>query len=250
MRFALHLLLISGLFAGLPASAQQSSDPIRFLTWPVEDLRAVGNGLSLGSTGVVAGTAVGIWFIGRYDDSMTDWATDLESNRALRLAQEFGHAKVVRPALGVVFLGSLMSGDRRLQDASYTALEAVILANFVTNSLKSLFGRARPWQGEGSDSFRVFSGNRSMPSGHATTAFASLTPFALYYGGVAGGGLFVLATTTAFSRIATNAHWFSDVVAGSLIGFSTGWFLTRRHARQTRVTLQPGPGSLTLRVGF
>ncbi|NNE71228.1 MAG: phosphatase PAP2 family protein [Rhodothermales bacterium] len=250
MRFAPHLLILAGLALSAPAEARQADDPIRFLLWPVEDVRAISGGLNLKSAGIATGAAAGIWLMSRHDESLTDWANDLESNRGLRLAQEFGHARVVRPTLGVLLVGRMMTGNTRSQDASFTALESVILANLVTNSLKSVFGRARPWENRGSGSFSPFSGHRSMPSGHATTAFASLTPFALYYGGIVGGGLFLLATTTAFSRMATNAHWFSDVVAGSLIGFSTGWVLTRRHVAAGRVTVRPGPASLAVTVSL
>ncbi len=250
MRLAGIFLLFVAFGLPRPVNGQAGEDPIRFILWPLEDVRAVGDGISFRTTGMIALGSAGILVLSRYDRSTTEWASGLEIGSSLRVLQEFGHAKAVRPALGVIFLGSLMAGDTRLQDASFTALEAVVLGNLVTNSLKGLFGRARPWQDEGTSSFKPFSGNTSLPSGHATTAFAALTPFALYYGGVIGGGLYVLAGATAFSRMASNAHWFSDVVAGSAVGFTTAWLLTRRHRGRSRVSLSPTIQGGTLQVRF
>lgn len=250
MRLAGIFLLFVALGPARSVSGQASDDPIRFILWPVEDIRAARDGISLRTSSLIALGGAGVLVLSRYDRSTTEWASGLEISSNLRVVQEFGHAKAVRPALGVIFLGSLMTGDRRLQDASFTALEAVILGNLVTNSLKTLFGRARPWQGEGTSSFEPFSGNTSLPSGHSTTAFAALTPFALYYGGVLGGGLYVLAGATAFSRMASNVHWFSDVVAGSAVGFTTAWLLTRRHQTGSGISLSPTPQGASLQIRF
>jgi membrane-associated phospholipid phosphatase len=250
MRYAGIFLLLAALVPPTSVQGQASDDPIRFILWPLEDVRAVGDGISVRTTGLLALGGAGILALSRYDRTTTEWASGLGVNSHLRVAQEFGNARVVRPALGVILIGSLMTGDLRLQDASFTALESVILANLVTNSLKGLFGRARPWQEEGTNSFEPFSGNTSLPSGHATTAFAALTPFALYYGGVVGGGLYLLAGATAFSRMATNVHWFSDVVAGSAVGLTTAWLLTRRHRAGTRISLSPTIQGAALQIRF
>ncbi|MFT4605367.1 MAG: membrane-associated phospholipid phosphatase, partial [Rhodothermales bacterium] len=61
---------------------------------------------------------------------------------------------------------------------------------------------------------------------------------------------YVLAGATAFSRMASNVHWFSDVVAGSAIGFTTAWLLTRRHQGPGQITLSPTIQGATLQFRF
>ncbi|MFT7550004.1 MAG: membrane-associated phospholipid phosphatase [Rhodothermales bacterium] len=188
MRLACLLTLaltgMSGL-AGPAARAQAGADPFRFVLWPVNDVRAIGSLHPKALLGV-AGLGAGLFLLSRYDRPVTQAAADVHESWPIRVSEEFGNASAVRPALAVVLLGSLMTGNERLQDAAFTSLESVILANLATNSIKTLSGRARPWQEEGPGSIEPFSGNTSFPSGHATTAFAALTPFAQYYGGVRG----------------------------------------------------------------
>jgi undecaprenyl-diphosphatase len=109
--------------------------------------------------------------------------------------------------------------------------------------LKSAFGRARPFQNQGALEFRPFSGNTSFPSGHSTTAFAFITPWLLYYPNAFTPGLLVLGAGTAFTRLLTDNHWFTDIVAGSAIGFATAYVLTNRHRREDqRVMVAPSLG--------
>lgn len=241
---ALLLLALVGLSAR--CDAQSREDPVRFLLWPVQDIRAIPGAVTPTRLLVLGGAGATLYGLSRYDRDLTREAAVLSENAGLRVAQEFGNARAVRPALAVVFLGGLMAGDDRMADAAFTALESVILANLITNGLKGAFGRARPWQGEGPDSFAPFSGNTSFPSGHSTTAWAALTPFAQYYGGATEVVLYGLAATTAFSRMATEAHWLSDVLAGSAIGFTTAYALTRRHRSGVRISVAPGSATFQL----
>ena len=239
-------LLLAG--AG-SASGQSSDDPVRFLVWPIEDLRAATASAKPSWIAAAAGAGVGIYLISRYDRGFTERSAQVPDTWGLRVVEEFGNAKTMRPALALVFVGALMAGETRLQDAAFTSLESVVVANVFTNSMKSIFGRARPWQSDGPNQFEPFSGRTSFPSGHATTVFAALTPFAVYYGGKVGIALFAVATATAFSRMASNVHWFSDVVAGSAVGFVTGWSLSRRHLGG-RLTVAPAGTGAALQLRF
>ena len=59
-----------------------------------------------------------------------------------------------------------------------------------------------------------------------------------------------VATYIAFSRMAANKHWFSDIVAGAGFGFGVGRAVVRRNSRppdtpgtkDVNVTLAPFPG--------
>ncbi|MBO6576538.1 MAG: phosphatase PAP2 family protein [Rhodothermales bacterium] len=244
MRLVLPLILL--LQVAGQARGQAPNDPFRFVVWPVEDVRALTGSVSTRTVIAVTGAAAIVGVSARFDDQFAGPARRWDGSPVLRVAQELGHARAMRPALAVLFLGSLMQNDTRLQDASFTGLEAVIVANLVTNSFKAAFGRSRPYEGDGSRRFAPFSGHRSFPSGHATTAFAALTPFARYYGGVPAVVLYGAAAATAFSRMAIGVHWFSDVLAGSAIGFATASALTRLH--RGRIRLSAGPGGAVLAV--
>ena len=96
-------------------------------------------------------------------------------------------------------------------DQSKNAFLAHTINKYTTNALKGLVGKERP------------SGynNASFPSGHTSKAFTSATILyeefkdtntLLAYSG------FVFASTTGFLRIAKNAHYLSDVLAGAGLG--------------------------------
>lgn len=63
----------------------------------------------------------------------------------------------------------------------------------------------------------------SIPSGHVSFAVAVITPFILAYPNkILRTILIVWLVMVAFSRIYTQNHWFSDVIAGALLGCIIG----------------------------
>ncbi|MFW6269745.1 MAG: phosphatase PAP2 family protein, partial [Bacillota bacterium] len=61
---------------------------------------------------------------------------------------------------------------------------------------------------------------KSFPSGHATGSFATATVLANHYPEL-GKFAYTWASLVAISRMYEDAHWFSDVVVGSAIGYFT-----------------------------
>lgn len=237
-RKVLHgVALLMVLFVGVEVAAAQSAaaslDPYRFIEWTIGDARAVGHSvLSPRPLYAVAGMGGVLLLLHNQDPELTKGAVELAEGtdaRLRRVMNEVGNVKAVRPLALMLFLGSLTSHSRRLQDASFTSLEAIVLSNLMTNTLKTIVGRARPFQDEGATQFQPFGGDKSFPSGHATTVFAFTTPWLLYYRNVPSAILFVLGIGTSFIRMADRAHWFTDVLVGGAIGFTTGFVLTRRH---------------------
>ena len=97
--------------------------------------------------------------------------------------------------------------------------------------VKRMIGRARPLVGGSLDPylFSPFKWNAayaSLPSGHATTAFAVLVAFGTLWPR-ARTVLWIYALLIAASRIAVTAHYPSDVLAGALVGV-VGALLVRR----------------------
>lgn len=231
-------------FSAAPASAQSDeyNDPLRFIRWPVEDVTSLVSGVTANRLAIV-GAGAAVYALAQRDPGLRDAVMDAAPSPhspLLRAAEELGNVRTMRPAALMLFLGSLPSGDPRFQDAAFTSLEAVVVANLFTSALKAAFGRARPYQNEGATTFNPFSGDTSFPSGHTTTAFALVTPWLLYYPNPFTAGLVVLSAGTAVARVAGNFHWVSDVVAGGSIGFVTAYAFTRLHMNRSE-TLRVSP---------
>ena len=221
-----------------PNAGAQSEDPLRFIRWTVGDVFAIPQATLTPRSALTLGVATGgILAVSHFDRRLSYQAEKFAGStprRVRRVFHEVGNANVIRPMAAILFVGALTSGNTHFQDAAFTSLESIILSNLLTNGLKLVIGRARPHTGAGPGSVQPFSGNRSFPSGHATTVFAFTTPWVVYYPGVASRALFVLGVGTAAARMVDEYHWFSDVLGGALIGFGTGYLLSRRHQRLIR----------------
>ncbi|MFC0604213.1 phosphatase PAP2 family protein [Winogradskyella pulchriflava] len=90
---------------------------------------------------------------------------------------------------------------------------SLLLTKYTTNILKGTISKPRP----------NLRNNNSFPSGHTSAAFASATvlyeefkdssPILAYSG-------YVFASSTAYLRMANNAHWLSDVLFGAALGIT------------------------------
>lgn len=123
-------------------------------------------------------------------------------------------------------VGRFVFKEPKLQTASWQAIQAALVTSITTEALKQITGRARPFTGESPYSFTPFPNSndnyKSLPSGHASLAFAVFTPFAENY----SRWLYIVPISVAFGRVYQNNHWFSDVVVGSALGFTAGWLFT------------------------
>jgi membrane-associated phospholipid phosphatase len=132
--------------------------------------------------------------------------------------------------IGGIYGYGLLFRDKEIRKIGLQTIEAVGYAGTITSVLKSLAGRSRPYNNEGKARFRPIdfnAGHTSFPSGHSTVSFAVSTVLAnntdktylkvFYYSA---------STLVACARIYRNAHWFSDVIAGSLIGHFAGEYVS------------------------
>lgn len=166
---------------------------------------------------------------------------------------------------GVVTLGAVMWGGGLLArkpivaTAGLRAIETLTVSGTVTSLLKMAFGRARPYLApDAPNDLKLFRGAEyadgrysSMPSGHATAAFAFASAVtgevrlhAPQHARVVGLLSYGAATMTAYARMHDDRHWLSDVTVGAGIGTVTGWAITRWHATRPdnaidRVLLKP-----------
>lgn len=115
-------------------------------------------------------------------------------------------------------------GRRDLVRAGLVAVPALIASGLIARVVKILIGRARPdtvVDGLGHWTPSFSSAFNSFPSGHATSAFTLAAVLAAVLPSWRGA-LYASAAVIAFSRVAVDAHFLSDVVAGGLLGWATG----------------------------
>lgn len=140
---------------------------------------------------------------------------------------------LVLPLLGDVLRSILIAFGVRIQYLFFAVLFAVLCGEV----LKLIIGRSRPFVGGDANAFlfQHFSGNpafESLPSGHATTAFALAFAVSAVWRRMTLF-MFVYAVLICISRIVLLAHHPSDVVAGALTGVIGAmivqyWFAARR----------------------
>jgi membrane-associated phospholipid phosphatase len=168
---------------------------------------AIGTGLVLASSAL--------------DKRADRFAEDHAENRYVKAGNKIGNAL---PWLALAGAGAaaLDGSDPRRSRTGYAALEAGGTALLAATGMKYAFGRARPENEAGNQSFKPFSisgGHDSLPSGHTILSWAVATPFAEEYD---APWLYGLATLTNLARVGSRKHWVSDTVAGSVLGYAIG----------------------------
>ncbi len=130
-----------------------------------------------------------------------------------------------------------------LKRTSLHVFEGLIDTGIALQLAKVLAGRSRPTRRPLDSQFYGPVGffdnpsdNSSFPSGHSAMSFAAATiihheTHETPYRWV-GWSAYGLAGTIAYSRIYVEKHWLSDVVAGSVLGYSVGVLVEKyRHAK-------------------
>ncbi|MHB8746719.1 MAG: YjbH domain-containing protein [Gammaproteobacteria bacterium] len=169
--------------------------------------------LSLG-LGVTALSAV-------LDKPVDDWAKRHNEGRFAAKVVTLGNAL---PVVGLAVSGvlALDSSDARLNNTAYIALQAGAAAGVAGEVSKWLVGRSRPQDKVGSADFHPFKSGGSFPSVHSAVIWATVTPYAQEYD---MPWLYGVAALTNLGRVVGRAHWLSDTVGGSLLGYATGSLL-------------------------
>jgi membrane-associated phospholipid phosphatase len=132
-----------------------------------------------------------------------------------------------------VAAGLALTGRPRARRAAVAGMVALGVASASTNIVaKGLSGRARPHTGAVPLVRRLRRApvTTSFPSGHSASAAAFATAAGVQFPAVAAP-LGVLAGAVVVSRVATGAHYPSDVLAGAAIGVGAA-VLTRRVLRR------------------
>ena len=124
-------------------------------------------------------------------------------------------------------------------------------AGLIANVGKNIIGRARPklFDAVGPFEFKLFAFQpdyASFPSGHATNIFALATVIAMLWprGRIL---LYTIAAWIAASRILIGEHYFTDVVAGAILGTAFPYLVRERFAARRWLFERNPDGSYRIR---
>jgi membrane-associated phospholipid phosphatase len=110
----------------------------------------------------------------------------------------------------------------RLPCAALAAGTAAALAGIAVAIVKELVGRARPPVADPAlEAIGSIPSSTSFPSGHSATAFAAAVALGLLHRRLRAP-LLAVAVLVALSRVYLGVHYFTDIVAGSLLGIGVG----------------------------
>ena len=126
------------------------------------------------------------------------------------------------PLFAVVGACGDLQCRKRIPYVALTALGAAAAAGLVVSLLKGIADRARPPLADPTLSVvGVVPDSTSFPSGHSATAFATAIVVGFAYPRLRLP-LLALAAVVALSRVYLGMHYWSDVLAGSLLGVAVG----------------------------
>jgi len=124
---------------------------------------------------------------------------------------------------------------RRPPIAAGLAAIAFVATEEITTRLKDVFDRARPAVADPAVHPLVATpDSASMPSGHASTAFAAAVAVGLVHPRLRWP-LVGLASLIALSRVWLGVHYPTDVLAGAALGTAVAislWLIVRRYVRR------------------
>jgi membrane-associated phospholipid phosphatase len=137
------------------------------------------------------------------------------------------------PVVGALFMAGRFAPQGKFRATTYDFAQAMIVTGAYTGILKYSVQRERP---DGSDSL-------SFPSGHTSAAFSLAGVASHHYGWKVGVPMYALATGIGLSRIESDRHHLSDVIAGATLGLIVGRTVTRldgeRPAKKRFVSVGP-----------
>lgn len=213
-RLAAAALLALVIASAMHAQSLPAFEPRTAALWESSDWAAVG---------VVTAATAGSYLIEErvrvaFQQHRSGVADVLE-----RIGWWYGTPLFTVPA-SLVTLGvgaALKNADVR--DTGILMSEVLLSALLIQQPLRIIVGRARPFMNQGHFSFNPFTFSNdyaSFVSGHSYSAFGISNVVARQVDQVwASVTLYTLATITALSRMYADAHWLTDVLLGSVLGY-------------------------------
>ena len=217
-----------------PDSSNKYTDPSSFEIFKYDINKSLHDGLDIikaptgfsGSDWLAAGVVMGTTSLSILLDK--DVRETVRNNQTASMDNitkiGYYYGEVV-PAVSLstgLYAGGLIFNERSVSLTGRLLGESLIYAGTINLLLKILFSRSRPYKEKGNMDFWNYKFNNdfySLPSGHSTVAFTISTVLAERIDNIyATIGLYSLAAFTAYQRIYSDNHWFSDTVVGAALG--------------------------------
>ena len=240
----------AGRFSSAENNAFVEHEPSQNL-WEYASTSAAGLGKGIADVPVSTWGWGGALLLGAsfLDNNVDQWAKNQQGgnwDRAANIANGVPYALAL--GTGLLFTGIAGDDSAATAKTSLTAAAYTIGGNLLT---KFAVGRARPADEMGNSSFNGLTraaSQSSFASNHVALAFALATPFAQQYG---NPWLYALAATSGLGRVQSREHWFSDTVAGGLMGYAVGslTFESQRGGKRT-LRLSATPQSVNANWSF
>jgi membrane-associated phospholipid phosphatase len=129
------------------------------------------------------------------------------------------------------------AGNKKLAYVGRDIVRAQLLSQGIVQTLKYTIRRERP----------DLSNNKSFPSGHASSMFATATVLQRYYGWKVGVPAYALGGYVALARMAWNRHHATDVVVGAGFGIASARTVTMSMGKSKfSVGVQPQVGGASV----
>jgi membrane-associated phospholipid phosphatase len=235
------LLVAAALPAVAPAAARAQAAPAQ-------------PNVSWARDGVITGAAIASAALAALipvDTQRPLWQTQLlPFDRALegRLSQSASSTSDTLAAIDVVTPLALLVGQGGVNSANGRRVlvygEAIAVGVALNAITKGLVGRPRPYTYSDDPRIRAYAARQgkdsrlSFFSGHATTTFAAAVAGSYVYSQMAAdrkeraavwGFELVLAGATSDLRTRAGKHFYSDVIAGAIVGAAVGFGVPRLH---------------------
>ena len=124
----------------------------------------------------------------------------------------------------LVIVIALKKRSKTMRMQFFMLVTVLLLVLAVTQGLKGLIDRDRPFTTYPDIEKLSSGGDSSFPSGHTLEAFAMAAVISLLFSRkTIRIPVFIWAILVAYSRIALGVHYPSDVLAGIMIGMFIGW---------------------------
>ncbi len=153
----------------------------------------------------------------------SEYGTDpLDKEEPYNHGSDLANRAMAYYTLGAVPL--YIESGKRL-GAVFTTLHMIETTFYLNTLLRTIFSRFRPRSVYRNDTDYDKAPRNSFPSGHASQAFAWATSAILItdLGPLGSAAFYSIATVASLLRLSGGQHFFSDLVAGAIVGTAVPW---------------------------
>ncbi len=156
------------------------------------------------------------------------WGSSQFADDFFESGEYYGQAVYHMAAAVLLYDFGRVKSHPNLRSFGSDLFRAHMINGVITLSMKGIVHRKRP-----------NGGPYSYPSGHTSSAFTTAGVVYEHFGKYYGIPALALATYVGFSRLQENKHYFSDVVAGAIIGSYVGFRIVRKPEDEKSLEVSP-----------